>query len=257
MSFTVEYLEYMLVMLVRISMIVAVVPVFGNMNVPRNVKFAISVFLTIITLNMYGVHTLEYQGVLGFGLLVAKEAITGLLIGMGTQFCMYILTFAGNMLDMEIGFAMAMEMDPVSQVQTTISSTLLSAIYTLTFLVTDMHYYVIKTLIRSYELIPIGGAHITGSIYKIYGQYMLDYFLIGFRLILPIFACTLLTNVVLGILAKVAPQMNMFVIGMQMKIFVGLFLFYVMMGSLTGLSEFLFSEMRDLTDQFITFMSGG
>ncbi len=85
--------------------------------------------------------------------------------------------------------------------------------------------------------------------------YIADYFIIGFRIILPIFSCILVINIVLGILAKVAPQMNMFVIGMQLKVFVGLFLLFVVMGFLPSVSDFLFEEMQTLTKLFVQIMS--
>ena len=52
-------------------------------------------------------------------------------------------------------------------------------------------------------------------------------------------------------LAKVAPQMNMFVIGMQLKLFVGLFILFMIMGMLPGVVDFIFQEMRELTGMFM------
>ena len=85
--------------------------------------------------------------------------------------------------------------------------------------------------------------------------YITDYFVIGFRIILPIFSCILIINVVLGILAKVAPQMNMFVIGMQLKIFIGLFLLFMLMGYLPNIVDFLFEEMQKMTKLFLQQMT--
>ena len=151
------------------------------------------------------------------------------------------------MIDMEIGFAMAMEMDPTTQVQTTITSTFFSAIFLLMFLASDMHYFVIDALVDSYDLIPIGGAVLQPSLYQIFLKFITDYFIIGFRIILPVFACILIVNVVLGILAKVAPQMNMFVIGMQIKVFAGLALLTIVMSLFPGVVDFLFEEMQLFT----------
>ena len=158
--------------------------------------------------------------------------------------------------DMEIGFAMAMEMDPTTNIQTTITSTFFMAIFMLMFLALDMHYFVIDALFDSYQLIPIGGAKISPSLYQIFVKFITDYFIIGFRIILPIFSCILILNVVLGILAKVAPQMNMFVIGMQAKVFAGLFLLFVLMSLFPGIVDFLFEEMQLITKYFTQSMAG-
>lgn len=255
MKFTVEYIEYVLLVLTRISAIVFIVPFFGHSNVPRKVKVCISFFLSLVVMNLVDYTAVSYDGVLGYSILIVKEAITGLLIGMGSSLAMYILSFSGHMIDMEIGFSMAMEMDPTTRVQTTITSTFLTALFMLMFILSDMHYYIIDALIDSYELIPMGKAVFSASSMQIAAKFISDYFIIGFRIILPIFSCILVLNMILGILAKVAPQMNMFVIGMQLKVFVGLFLLFVLMGFLPGITDFLFEEMQSLTKLFMQSMA--
>lgn len=255
MKFSVEYVEYALLVFVRVSMVIAIAPMFGNTNIPRKVKAGIAFFLSLIVMNLIDYSAVSYDGMFGYSILLIKEAITGLLIGLGSGICLYILNFSGNIVDMEIGFAMAMEMDPTTQVQTTITSTLFTAMFMLMFVATDMHYFVIDTMFDSYELIPMGGSKITPFLQQIFTDYIVDYFVIGFRIILPIFCCTLVVNVILGILAKVAPQMNMFVVGMQLKIFVGLSLLFIMVSFLPGISDFIFQEMQKITKLFMQSMA--
>lgn len=256
MNFTLEYLDFALLVLVRVSAIIVVAPFFSQTNIPAKIKVFISFFLSLIVMNLIDYTAVSYDGMLGYSTLLVKEAITGLLIGLGSGLCLYILSFAGHMVDMEIGFSMAMEMDPTTQVQTTITSTFFTAVFMLMFLASDMHYFVIDALFDSYELIPIGGARFEPTLYQIFVKYITDYFVIGFRIILPIFSCILVVNVVLGILAKIAPQMNMFVIGMQIKVFAGLFLLFILMSLFPGVVDFLFEEMRLLTKYFVQSMAG-
>ena len=110
-------------------MIFFIVPFFGNVNIPVRIKIALSFFLSLIIMNSVDYSAVSYQGMLGYSILIAQEAVTGLLIGIGSGFTLYILNFSGHMLDMEIGFSMAMEMDPTTQVQTTISATFLTAVF--------------------------------------------------------------------------------------------------------------------------------
>ena len=159
------------------------------------------------------------------------------------------------MIDMEIGFSMAMELDPATNVQSTITSTLFSQLFLALFVISDMHYFIIDAIYDSYKLLPIGGADLKGDFLSVMSTYITDYFVIGFWIILPIFSCILIINVVLGILAKVAPQMNMFVIGMQLKIFIGLFLLFMLMGYLPNIVDFLFEEMQKMTKLFLQQMT--
>ncbi len=256
MKFTIEYIEYAVLIITRISMIFFIVPFFGNVNIPVRIKIALSFFLSLIIMNSVDYSAVSYQGMLGYSILIAQEAVTGLLIGIGSGFTLYILNFSGHMLDMEIGFSMAMEMDPTTQVQTTISATFLTAVFMLMFIASDMHYFLIDAVVDSYKVIPIGEGIVSPNLYKIFVQYVIDYFVIGFRIILPVFACILVINVILGILARIAPQMNMFVFGMQLKVFAGLSLIFILMNFLPGITDFLFNEMQTLTKLFMQSLAG-
>lgn len=255
MNFTVEYLEYILLVFVRISLIIAIAPFFSNSNIPRRIKAAVSFFVTLIIINTVDYTSVSYTGSIGYGILVLQEAITGALIGTGSGICMYILNFSGHMIDMEIGFSMAQELDPLTNVNSTLTTNFFTTIFMLMFMVSDMHYYVLDAIFDSYKMIPIGGAKIDGGILKVMTGYITDYFVIGFRIILPIFSCILVINIVLGILAKVAPQINMFVVGMQLKLLVGLVVLFMILSLLSGVVDFLFKEMQTITNQLIQVMS--
>ncbi len=255
MSFTIKNLEYALLIFIRVTAIVSVTPLFGNNAVPVRVKAAISFFLSIIMINTVDYTAVSYVGTIGYSVLVMKEAITGLVIGIGSGFCLYILNYSGHFIDMELGLSMAMEFDPTSNLQSTITANFLSHLFIIMFLMSDMHYFIIDALNESYKAIPIGGANIDAGLYHIIVKYIVDYFVIALRIALLIFACAFVINIILGILAKVAPQMNMFVIGMQLKIFVGLFILYMIMGMLPGIVDFIFEEMRELTGMFMDMLS--
>jgi len=254
-SFTIKNLEYALLIFISVTAIVSVTPLFGNNAVPVRVKAAISFFLSIIMINTVDYTAVSYVGTIGYSVLVMKEAITGLVIGIGSGFCLYILNYSGHFIDMELGLSMAMEFDPTSNLQSTITANFLSHLFIIMFLMSDMHYFIIDALNESYKAIPIGGANIDAGLYHIIVKYIVDYFVIALRIALPIFACVFVINIILGILAKVAPQMNMFVIGMQLKIFVGLFILYMIMGMLPGIVDFIFEEMRELTGMFMDMLS--
>ena len=81
--------------------------------------------------------------------------------------------------------------------------------------------------------------------------FMDNYFVIGFRIVLPVFASILLLNCILGIMAKVAPQMNMFAVGMQLKVMGGLFVMFVPVSVLTVLSNFIFSHMQIMIKEML------
>ncbi|MEG1741726.1 MAG: flagellar biosynthetic protein FliR, partial [Acetivibrio sp.] len=175
-----------------------------------------------------------------------KEGIVGLLIGYAANICTYIVNFSGQLIDTEIGLSMVNLFDPVSKQQTTITGNFYSYLIMFLLMATNMHYYILSAICDSFSIIPLGTAVFHFTFYEIVVQFLVDYFIIGFRIILPIFATTLLLNIVLGIMAKVAPQMNMLIIGMQLKIMVGLLILVLIVDLVPQVSDFIFAEMKNM-----------
>ena len=82
-------------------------------------------------------------------------------------------------------------------------------------------------------------------------QYCTDMFVIAFRIVLPVFACIMILNCILGIMAKVAPQMNMFAVGVQLKLLVGLAVLFLTTFLLPDIANFIFKEIKIMTFSFI------
>jgi flagellar biosynthetic protein FliR len=243
MTFPIENIEIFLLVLVRITAFVYVAPFFSLKDVPQKVKVGFSLFFALILYQTMPEATIEYESVIGYASIVVTEAIVGVVIGFFANISYYILAFAGGLMDMEIGFSMVNELDPVSNIQTTITANFYSYLVMLMMLATNLHHYLIIAMADTFKVIPVGGANLRPSMYLLMLQFIREYFIIGFRILLPIFAAMLLLNSILAILAKVAPQMNMFVIGMQLKVLVGLIILFLLTGFIPVVSSFIFDEM--------------
>ena len=254
MTFSLDQIVVFLCILVRISAFIYTAPFFNLKNVPRKVKAGFSFAVALILFEVLPIQTLEYQGVIGYAGLVVKEALCGFIMGFFANVCSQILTFAGQLVDMEIGFAMVNEFDPISNVQVTITSNFYQYAVMLMLFITNMHHYIIMALVDSFQLIPVGTVVVNPSIYKAFLNFVINFFIIGFRIVLPVFATLLIVNTILAILAKVAPQMNMFVIGMQLKVFVGLLVLLFMVALIPSVSDFIFTEMMDMLKSAIAYL---
>ena len=254
MTFSLQSFDVFLLILVRITAFVFSAPFFSVPNVPQRVKASFSLMFSIILFQVIPAH-IQYSTVIEFGGLVLKEVLVGLILGFFTNACYYILNFAGQLIDMEIGLSMVNQLDPVSRVQTTITANLYSYIIILMLLVTNLHHYLIAAIVDTYKVIPLGEANINPNFYLLMLDFIKNYFIIGFRIVLPIFSSTLIVNTILAILAKVAPQMNMFVIGLQLKIIVGLFVLYLLVRYMPTVSGFIFDEMMRMMKLAIDAMS--
>ena len=246
MTLTVENLEVYLAVAMRISGFIFIAPFFSSRDVPQRVKLLLSLAIALIAYFVIPYEPLEYHGVIGYAGIIISEALAGLILGLFANLAMYILNFAGQLADMEIGFSMVMQMDPSSGMQVTITSNILTYAVTLMMIVTNMHLYILKAIIDSFVLVPLGSVSFSPFFYQGYLNFILDYMVLGFRIVLPVFAALLIVNAILAVLAKAAPQMNMFVIGFQLKIFVGLGVLLLMMQFLPSISEMIFEEMMTM-----------
>lgn len=244
--------EYILLILVRIASFVYVAPFFGQKGVPAQTKVGLSFFTALILYNIVPHPELEYTGVFGFGVAVIKEGITGLLIGFAAYICNSIVVFAGNIIDMDIGLSMAQTFNPDMTLQMTATGNLYYYLIFAFMLASNMHHYILRAVCDSFYVVPIGGAIFEwDSLVMSMITYMTDLFIIGFRIFLPIFSVIMIMNVVLGIMAKVAPQMNMFSIGIQLKILVGYVVLYLMIFLFPSVAQMVFEEIQKMVVLFI------
>ncbi len=249
-------LEYMLCILVRISMFVYVAPFFSQRGVPRMVKVALSLFLTGIIYSIQGDHEpLVYETVYGYAVIVLKEALTGAVIGYSASICNTIVDFAGRIMDMETGLSMSNLMDPTTGQTGSMSGVLYQYSVTLMLIISGMHRYLISALAETFTLIPVNGAIFnTDKLLESVISFAEDYIMIGFRICLPVFAAMLLLNAVLGIMTKVAPQMNMFAVGMQLKVLVGICILFFTASLMPNVSSFIYTELKTMMVKFVSTM---
>jgi flagellar biosynthetic protein FliR len=255
MTVTVQNYEIFLLILVRITGFIYTAPFFSLKNVPFRVKTGLSICLTILMFYTIPANQPAYHGVIGYAILIVKELVVGVLMGYFSNIAYHILSFAGQMMDTEIGFSMVSEFDPASQVQTTITSNFYGYLVLLIMLITNLHHYFLRALVDSFRVIGVGKAVFHLDIYKLMVHFMTEYFIIGFRIVLPIYVSILIVNTILAILAKVAPQMNMFVIGLQLKVLVGLFALTLIIVLVPSVADFIFNDMIEMLKSIIKMMT--
>lgn len=251
MSFTIENMEYCLMVIARVSAFVMTAPFFNYNSIPARMKAAISIMLSILVIQIHPPAAISYTGMIGYSILVVKEIVVGLILGFMCKLCMHIVNFAGQLMDMEMGLSMANMFDPATNVQITVTGNIYNYFMMLLLVVTNMHYYIIRAVFDSFAYFNVGETVYRGSLKDIMVDFMVNYFIIAFRIVLPIFCCMLIINVVLGVLARAAPQMNMFVVGIQIKVLAGLAMLVVLVQTLPTVSDFIFSEMKDVMSQVI------
>lgn len=256
MTVSLYHLEYFLLILVRISGFMVAAPLFSLRNIPMRVKAIIAIAIAILVFHIVPYREVTYSTTIGYALVVLSEMLAGIIMGFMANVAYYILAFAGQIIDQEIGFSMVNQYDPITSTQVTITGNLYTYAVMLMLFATNLHQYLVRALTDSFTVLPVGTVSLDMGIYELMKRFMGDYFVIGFRIILPVFASMLVVNTVLAILARVAPQMNMFVIGMQLKVFVGLAVLVLMIMMITGVADLIFREMISMLRDSLFYLGG-
>ena len=258
-SVPLQELEYYLLILIRVGSFVGVAPFFSTNNTPRPLKIWFSAILAFLLYEVITPHVYaQYTTLLDYAVCVLKEMLTGLLIGFSASVATQVTAFAGQLVDNNIGFSMAAQMDPVTQQNTTVTGYIYQYAFMLIFIVSGMYRYLLEAFVETFTLIPVNAARF--NLELLYGSFMqliTGYISLGFRIALPVFSVILILNGLLGVMAKVSPQMNMFSVGIQIKALVGLVVLWATIGLLPKACDLIYDNMRRSIVSVIQAMGGG
>ena len=249
-TFSIYHWEYYLVILVRVLGVIAYAPIFGNFPVTRRARLFISIAIAYAMIAIHPYEPLNYVTFLEYTTILVKELVVGITIGFTANITLTIINMAGQFIDREMGFSMVSSFDSNFHTETTITAQFYEMLVMVIMLCSNMHYYIISALADSFVLIPVGTVVIdVGKLFDTMIAYISTYFVIALRICLPILIATIIVSVVLGVLAKTAPQMNMFVVGIQLKIFAGFTVLFVTLQFLPTITNYVYEQMQNVVEQ--------
>ncbi|GHH99968.1 flagellar biosynthetic protein FliR [Neobacillus kokaensis] len=187
-------------------------------------------------------------------LLVLKEMLVGLSLGFFTAMLLYAVQLAGSLIDLQSGFAMAMMFNPQTGIQEPQTGRFFYVLALLFFLSIDGHQLLIRGILASYEWIPIQSmlpAAVSENLVTLSLMIMKNLFWIAILIASPFVGTLFLVDIALGILAKTVPQMNLFVIGIPIKMAVHFIVLFVFMPVFLIVMEKLVQTMVHSLEQML------
>lgn len=226
-------------------------PIFSARNIPVIWKAA---FVLVITYFGWLTGLAESYNpplqVLSFGLVIISELLLGILLSLTAQLLFAAIQLAGQLIDTQMGFGIMNVVDPLSGTQAPLLGNFKYILAMLVFLQVDGHHLFLKALYDSYQANPIGGFGISGSIMEMLLRFFGEVFVTGLKLSLPIVGSLLITDMIMGIMSRTVPQMNIFMVGMPGKIILGFGVLLVTMPLyiylLNSLIEHLFVQIYQM-----------
>ncbi|MFV0502725.1 MAG: flagellar biosynthetic protein FliR [Lachnospirales bacterium] len=221
--------ELILIIFARIIGGISLIPIWSSQNAPTQTKIGLAFIISLLIYSTGNVPDIAISSFIEFIFIVIREVITGVIMSFVVYLFFSIFYFVGRLLDFQIGFSMLNVMDPMTNIQVSITGNLLFYVMAVFFVVSEGLNAFIYTLMHSYEVLPISGLKLISNeaLTMYFVQIMTDFFVIGMGLSMPLIGTMLVVNVALGLLVKATPQMNVFVIGMPIKLFFGLIILYI------------------------------
>jgi flagellar biosynthetic protein FliR len=233
---------YMLIM-ARILAFFLVLPVFSGANITAMVKIGIAASVSLVIFISGRVTSVVYQPtVLGFIMIFIAEFMVGFLSGFVVSLIFSLILLAGQLIDFQIGFSMVSVFDPVSQIQVPIVGNFFNLIITVMLVQSGGLRGLIEVFFVSYDRLPIGGAFIIGNGKLMYMllDMLMNFMTVAVQIAMPIVGALLIIDMSMGLLVKAAPQMNVFVVGMPIKLLAGLVLLALLSPLLSDIYKIIF-----------------
>lgn len=233
-------------------------PIWGRNGVPGLVKAGFILVLSVATYGAGGAAAPELPAnLIAFAVPMLLELGVGFTLSFVIRLFLSIVQMGGEIIDTQMGMTMAQIYDASTQANLTVTGSLLNILLILDFFAENGHYTLLRVLITSGEVLPYGTASFGQSVASLVAELFLTCLVLAVKLALPILAAELLGEIGMGILMKAIPQINAFVINMELKVIIGLGLFFLF---LIPINEFLLStEMQMLSSlgQVLETIGGG
>jgi flagellar biosynthetic protein FliR len=247
-----------LLILVRITSFMVTVPLFSGRQIPATFKISFSVVLSFLCVGMINEPIQSFSGGM-MVLLILKEFMVGIVLGMVASILFYSVQLAGALLDLLIGFSMASLFDPTFGTNMQLTGRFKNILAMLVLLSINGHHILIQGVLASFDWVPLQAsvpAWMDGRLSTFLLDCLGQMFMIGFMMAAPIIGTLFVVDVGLGIIARTVPQMNVFAIFPPVKILIHFLIYIFVLPSFFYLLKVLFETMFGSMYSILKIMGG-
>ena len=232
-----------LLVLARLGGMLGMNPLLARRNVPVLVRAGLTFLLAVLVAPGAPVAAGLDTSSLGLALGLLRELFVGFCCGFVFQVYYYLIFWAGDWMDMHFGLSMAKVFDPGTSIQMSLSGNLLNLFFLLYFFATDSHLLMVRVFVDSFRVLPVGGVALSQQAMGFFLELFVAAFSLILRLALPFVAAQFVLELASGILMRLIPQINIFVVNMQLKVLLGILLLLAFSG-----------PVADFWDQYMRLM---
>ncbi len=206
---------------VRLSGLMLFAPFLGSAVIPARIKAILVLALTFLLYPMVA-HSIPKLPPSEWPLLVFKELIIGIAVGIATSLVFDAVQMAGQVLSIQMGYSLVNILDPTTQVESTVMALFHNSLAVLIFLRMDVHLWLLRAVANSFTYLPPGSGHLSMEFTLSLLASGSSVISIGLQIAAPVLSATLLADIVLGLLGKSSPQLPIMQLGPAVKSLMGL-----------------------------------
>jgi flagellar biosynthetic protein FliR/FlhB len=198
-------------------------PIFFPSGTPNTVKVGLTLVMAYILLPGIDYSTVNtIDSTIPFIYNCVNEAAAGFTLGFMVSLCFTAFRIAGSYMDLQIGLAMMSMFDPNSESTSTLMERLMYWFVMVVFLAVDGHHMLIKSLLDSFSTIRLGSFLLTQGSVNIVIKAFITYFSIAVKIAVPILLIMLMADLTMSLVARTVPQLNVMILGLPIKILLGM-----------------------------------
>jgi len=240
-----------LIVLLRISGIMILAPLFSSQSIPVPIRIAFSLVASLVLAPSFPLQSLPSELNLGnIPALFLSEILFGAVLGFAAACVFAGFQFAGQVVSFQLGFSLINVIDPQTEVESSVFSFFQNYIGLLVFLLINGHHWFLLAVNESFTSLPVGGFQIQGPMANYLIHLSADLLVIGLRIAGPVIVVSVITDIVMGVIGRAAPQINIIIVGMPLKTLIGFgclsFSFYFLPRYLEGIYSSLYKTLSSL-----------
>ncbi len=255
MSFYAEKFVVFLLVFIRTLSMFATAPLYGNKAIPSQVKVWAAAGVAFALFPMVAANTGSISLDLGAIILMAiEEVIVGSAIGFTMGIIFMGVDYAGEILGIEMGLSISSLIDQQSGVNVAVIGQFEAIVAVFIFIILNGHLFLLQALQMSYTAVPVSGMKLTGSAVDLFVSLSGMVFVTAIKIGAPVIVSLFLTDVVLGIMARMVPQVNVFFVGMPITVGVGVVILIASLPFFVLVFSRLIGVFEEQTVQLLRFM---
>lgn len=228
-------------------------PIFGRNSVPTIMKVGLSLALALFTTyELSSTQVINYSTIEFIGAML-QGFIIGIVIGFIMTMFLSVFQLSGEFVDMQMGLSMASMYDPATKANISVTGNLFTAMYVIIFFTSNAYAALFSVLISSFQVVPLGIGEISSRIPVFFIELMYYIFLYAVQLAIPIIVTEIIAEFAVGILMRLVPNINVFVVNIQIKVFIGLIVVFTIIPALANFMTKMNLLMMEKITQVLTF----